>query len=213
MANLTITNLDIGSVELWDGQFNDEIMAFAGADEIAEGTILARTAVATAITITPGTNTGDGTCTLASVIAGDVVPAVGDYKLECVEAITNGGRFKLEDPSGQLLTTQFFTLTDGATDFAVADSFTLTTAADGKLGLYSPTGLGGLQVPKFVLTNALSVAGAGNVKIRPMVSGQVERGRLVIDDGSTVTDAILDQLRDFTILNQPVTELNILDNQ
>jgi hypothetical protein len=45
MANLTITNLDVGSVVLSNGQFDDETLNLDGAQTVAEGTILARDSV------------------------------------------------------------------------------------------------------------------------------------------------------------------------
>ena len=42
MANMTVTNLDLGSVVIEDGDYQDELLTFAGADTILEGTILAR---------------------------------------------------------------------------------------------------------------------------------------------------------------------------
>jgi len=41
MANLTVTNLDIGSVVLEGGKFDDNLLTFAGADTFVSGTILA----------------------------------------------------------------------------------------------------------------------------------------------------------------------------
>lgn len=45
MANLTITNVDQGSVILESGQFRDELLTFGGAGTVLEGTILARDSV------------------------------------------------------------------------------------------------------------------------------------------------------------------------
>ncbi len=45
MANLTVTNVDLGSVELENGRFDDDILTFAGAGTVIEGTILARDSV------------------------------------------------------------------------------------------------------------------------------------------------------------------------
>ncbi len=45
MANITITNQDVGSVILQDAQFEDATITFAGADTFAPGTILARDSV------------------------------------------------------------------------------------------------------------------------------------------------------------------------
>jgi hypothetical protein len=235
MSNLIITNNDLGSVVYGPAEFRDETLAFGAADVAAEGTILARKEVVTAITVAADAgNTGDGTCTLASVVAGPAIPLVGDYTLECVEAITNGGRFKLEDPNGALISNNLimtagagaatvfelagmtFTLTDGATDFVVGDKFALTVDADGKLGYYATAGLGGLQVPTHVLTYAITVTGAENKAIRAMVAGKVRKERLILDadgDGSNITNSILDKLRDIGIVPIDVTEVNVLDNQ
>lgn len=45
MVNLTITNVDLGSVILKDGEFRDDLLTFAGAVTVLEGTILARDSV------------------------------------------------------------------------------------------------------------------------------------------------------------------------
>lgn len=42
MTNMTVTNLDLGSVIVEDGDYQDELLTFAGVDTILEGTILAR---------------------------------------------------------------------------------------------------------------------------------------------------------------------------
>lgn len=96
------------------------------------------------VTQTPsGGNTGNGTLTALSVTD---EPIPGDYVLTCTAAAAHGGTFKLVDPRG---TTEAglamtggtgaatvleamgveFTLTDGTTDFAVGDSFTITVPA------------------------------------------------------------------------------------
>lgn len=235
MSNLTITNVDLGSVILEGGRFRDDTLTVAGAGTVLEGTILARKAVADAVVAAAdGGNTGDGTVTLATVAAGQVVPVVGAYVLTVTGAVTNGGILKLEDPNGALVASDLimtagagastvfevagleFTVTDGAADFIVGDFFTLTVAADGKLVPYAIAGAGGAQIPKAVLTYDVTTTGAGDVAIRDMVSGAVRAERLVIDadgDDSNITDAILDQLRDYALVSIDVQELNILDNQ
>ncbi len=45
MPNITVTNVDSGSVILQDGQFRDDELTFAGAGTVLEGTILARDSV------------------------------------------------------------------------------------------------------------------------------------------------------------------------
>ena len=232
MPNLEITNVDQGSVILSDAEHIDVVIAFPGADDYVDGTILARKQVEDAITGTADVgNTGDGTVTLASVVGGDIIPLVGDYNLEVVAAVTNGGVLKLVDPQGNTLAndltmtpgagavTEFivagmkFTVTDGATDLIVGDKFALAVAADGKVVVFAEDGIGGAQLASMVLTYDVSAAGASNVAARAMVDGIVRREKLIIDGGGTVTDRIVDSLQNYGIIAQKVTELNVLDNQ
>lgn len=234
MSNITITNVDLGSVILKNAELRDDLLIFAGAGTVVEGTILARKAVDDAVTPTANVgNTGDGIVTLATVF-GAVIPMVGDYNLEVIEAVVNGGVLKFEDPNGALVasrliltvgegtTTIFtvaglqFTVTDGSTDFAVTDKFSLSVLANGKLVPYVIGGIGGAQIPKTVLSYDVTAEGAGDEPIRSVVSGCMHQNRLIIDgdgDGSNITNAIVDQLRDFGITPIDVSELSRLDNQ
>lgn len=234
MSDPVITNNDIGSVILKEGEFRDDLLTFAGASTVIAGTILARKAVADAVTASAFVGTGDGTLTLATVVPGLVVPVPGIYTLTCTAVVTNGGVFALTDPNGAIVAAGLsltvgagaatvietaglqFTVTDGGTDFVIGDAATLTVAADGKLVPYAIAGAGGAQVPKAILTYDVTATGAGDEAIRDMVSGVVRAEKLVIDadgDASNITDAILDQLRDYTLVTIDVQELNILDNQ
>lgn len=133
MANLTITNNDLGSVILKDGEFRDDLLTFAGAATVLAGTILAR------------------------------------------------------------------------------DSVSLKLVPYVKGGVVNENG-----IPKAVLTYPVTAAGAGDEAIRDMVSGSVRKDRLIIDadgDGSNIDNAVLDQLRDYSLVSIDDAELNILDNQ
>lgn len=228
---MTVNNVDLGTVILKDGEFANGVLAFPGADSYLEGTILSRRQVSSTVTVTPGGgNTGDGTVAAAPA-AGDSVPLVGNYVLTCLAAVTNGGIFELVDPNGNTVAgdlemiagaaaaTEFvvgglvITITDGATDFVATDTFTLAVAADGNFVIYDPAGVGGAQLPSAVLTYDVSNTGAGNVSIRAMVGGEVRREKLIIDGGGSITDALVDQLRDMGIVSLSITELNFLDNQ
>lgn len=128
-----ITNVDLGSVILKDGEFRDELLTFAGAGTVVEGTILARDSV-----------------------SGNLVPYV-------IGGATNEN-----------------------------------------------------GIPKCVVTYDVVAAGAGDVPVRIMVTGSLRAQRLVVDadgDNSNITNAILDQLRDYSLVAIDVQELNILDNQ
>ena len=133
MANIAIENIDLGSIILKDGQFRDDLLTFAGAGTVIEGTILAR------------------------------------------------------------------------------DSVSLKLVPYVKGGVANENG-----IPKAILTYAVTATGAGDEAIRDMVSGSVRAERLVIDadgDASNVDNAVLDQLRAYTLVSIDVQELNIQDNQ
>ena len=232
--NMIVTNNDLGNVVIEGVADHDELLTFAGADTAAEGTILARKAVADAVTASAITGTGNGTVTLATVVPGQIVPIVGVYVLNCIVALTNGGTFELVDPNGAQVAggltldvgagaaTVFeagglqFTITDGGTDFVVGDTATLTVAVDGKMVMFAIAGAGGAQIPKAVLTYDVTVTGAEDKPIRAFQTGKVNFNRLVIDadgDNSNITAAILDQLRDYGIETVNVQGLSTLDNQ
>lgn len=118
MANIDVTQIDVGNIALRNESFRDEILNFAGAHTCVKGTLLAR------------------------------------------------------------------------------------ITASGKLTPYVVGGSGGAGVPVAVLTYEVAATGAGDVAIRALVAGEVNRNRLVIDadgDGHNITNAILDQLRDYAI--------------
>lgn len=230
MATLEITSNTPNGIRIWDPVFDDEILSVAGAVTYAQGTVLARKTVADAVTPAAGANTGDGTVTLATVVAGLVVPAVGAYVLTVTTAVVNGGILQLKDPNGAIVASDLimtvgagaatvfeaagleFTVTDGGTDFIVGDSFTLTVAADGKVVAFSRTGAGGAQLPIMVLSLEEVFTGAEDRAFRPVISGRLRRGDLVVHGVGAITDAEADMLRDYSILAQTTLQLAQLDN-
>jgi len=89
-------------------------------------------------------------------------------------------------------------------------------SVSGKLVPFEIGGSDGADVPKAVLTYAVTAAGAGDVSSRVLVAGTVNQDRLIIDadgDGSNLTAAILDQLRSYGIVATPVNQLAKQDNQ
>ena len=234
MSDPVITNIDLGAVVLGNPEFKDDLLTFGGAGTVLDGTILSRQAVDAAIVVTAdGGNTGNGTAT-ASVVGVDELPVPGDYNLECTFVVADGGVFKLVDPEGNIvednltlrvgagLVTTFnvqglqIVVTDGGTDFAAGDKFEVAVVANGKLVPFVIGGVAGAGIPKNVLTFDVTATGAGDEAIRSMISGEVRKEKLIIDadgDGSNITDAILDDLRNYGITPVNVQELNILDNQ
>jgi hypothetical protein len=71
-------------------------------------------------------------------------------------------------------------------------------------------------IPKAVLLDELTASGAGDLPCRPIIGGRINKNDLVIDadgDGSNVDAAVVDQLRDFTVVALATTQLAELDNQ
>lgn len=71
-------------------------------------------------------------------------------------------------------------------------------------------------IPKCVITYPVTAAGAGDIAVRVLIAGIVNKSRLVIDDDGDDTNVdakVRDQLRDYKIDVVDVTELNELDNQ
>lgn len=110
---------------------------------------------------------------------------------------------------------------DGALVFAGAATVLQGTilgrvTASGKFTPFVVGGTGGEEIPKAVLTYEVTATGAGDIQIRALTSGVVKKDKLVIDadgDDSNITEAILDQLRDYNISAVDAFELGRLDNQ
>lgn len=234
MATLDVTNNDLAPVELADAQFRNELLIFGGAGTQVKGTLLGRQTVDTAIVVTPDVgNTGDGTVT-ASVVGVSKLPVAGNYNLECTFPIADGGVFKLEDPDGNIVEDNLtlragaglvttlnvqglqIVVTDGAANFIAGDKFEIAVVANGKLVPFAIGGVAGAGIPIAVMTKDVTAAGAGNEFLRAMIAGSVRKEKLIISadgDGSNITDSILDQLRNYSIISIDVEELNFQDNQ
>ena len=102
--------------------------------KLAAGTVLGLLSSGAATATAAGGNTGNGTMGAITVTS----PAqVGDYTLTITAAAANAGTFSVTAPDGTTVGTGTvavafsegglaFTLADGATDFAVNDSFTIS---------------------------------------------------------------------------------------
>ena len=122
----------------------------AGAKTYPIGTVLGRTFVSTSVTATAGTNTGNGA--IGTVTATGKAQR-GTYTIRIIKAATNAGDFTVSDPSGAVTgygtvavaySNQIaFTLADGATDFAVGDSWTVEVVGDYKYKMVEATATDG----------------------------------------------------------------------
>lgn len=85
--------------------------------------------------------------------------------------------------------------------------------ATGKYVRFTPGAADGSEIPKAVLSQPVTAAGAGDVAARPVIAGRVRAGDLVNNAGAALTAAQLDLLRDFSIIALGTTQLSQLDNQ
>ena len=181
---------------------------------LAQYTVMAEKPVTIPTTMTAdGGNTGDGTVTAVVAAAGGV-PVVGSWELENVEAIADGGVFKLTDPNGNVIasnlvlnvgagnTTTFtvaglvFTVTDGATNFALADKFTLAVTVNGKSVPFDATAADGSEIVTGIFMGediAAATIVAGDVEQNPVIfTGIVfDAAKLVFDNGADTLDTVL----------------------
>jgi hypothetical protein len=155
----------------------DEVIIASGAGVLARGCVLGRIniGVVPSTGTADGGNTGDGTCT---VVTGGVDTIGGIYTIECTAAATNAGTFKLVNPLGLILATGDITggaggtlvfatdelnatITDGSTDFAVGDKFTVTIpAGSGKYTAVDSTAVDGSAAARAVLLKAVDATSA-----------------------------------------------------
>lgn len=184
------------------------ILQDAGA-KIAKGALLGEINLG-AVTAAGPTGTGDGTCTVLALAAGG--PAiVGDYTLTCVGAVTNGGVFKLVDPNGVTLAQDItiapgaggiivftgagitFKITDGSTDFAVADYFVITVAA-GSLKLKETviTSVDGSEIPQYIAPREID-AMAGDVACDVLGPCIISVSQMVFQGAETLATRVRDK--------------------
>jgi hypothetical protein len=227
MSNLTRTDFQEEDGARAVEESEQGLLTSAAADTVLRLTILARLLVAAGAIAADGGNTGNGTITLFTIVAGDV-PKVGTYQFILTAALIG----KLVDPDGDDIASDIalndgtttvisagglqFTITDGGTAFVATDFFTIIVGAGtGNYAFFAPAGAGGVQLPKVVSLSEVVAAGAGDDPVGVMLKGKIREDRLIIDGsaaGVGITDAIKDQLRDYGIIVEPATETAALDN-
>jgi len=174
-----------------DKKLVTEDVLVASGQNLARGSVLGRVKVSVPTTGTAdGGNTGDGTCTSVS---GGANTKPGTYTVECITAVTHGGTFEITGPDGFVGIVQItagaggtgvfaseeinLTLTDGGTDFAVGDKFTIAvtegvpntgTADGGNTGNGTMTGVEGrhgLKVGTYTLTCTATATHGGTFSV------------------------------------------------
>lgn len=142
--------------------------------DLKAGAVLARTVKSVA----GGSNTGNGT---NGSIGADAEAPQGDYVLTCTAAAANGGTFSVTAPDSTDLGDATvgsafdnviqFTIADGATDFAVNDTFTITVG----MQEYDDAGSDGQQVAYGVLYDAVDASAAVKDAVAIMRDAEIEK--------------------------------------
>jgi len=233
MANITITNNDVGQIELSDGRFRDDTIKFAAADTFVAGTILARKLVSDTLAVAY-TRAGSSDYTATASTRNGKTLQVGAYTLTAGTLTAGVGAWTAVAPNGE---TGSYTVATAAADivfatlgitvdvtavanpFETGDVITITVSAESGLPLVAyvkSTGTNGAQTPVAVLTYAKTVTAGGSVAARVLVKGEVNATRLVIDadgDATNVDDYVLDLLKANGIVATSVNQMAALDRQ
>lgn len=158
-----------------------------------------------------GGNTGNGTFVLDATTPVRPGAKVGVYTLRCINAATNGGTFRLEDPDGMVLGDFTITggaggtvtvdddikgvLTDGGTDFVAGDGFDVTVAAgSGKYKLSAAASVDGSEVPDAVLAEDADGT-SGDVDALVYTRGDFNQNAMTFGAGHTAA-SVREGLRD-----------------
>lgn len=171
-----------------------DVVTLTGAAALKRGTALGRTVSAgTATAAAAAGNTGNGAMG-AVTVAGDAQP--GDYQWKITKAAANAGDFEVTDPLGQLVgvgtvAVAFaggglsFTLADGATDFVVGDSGTISvTARTVKYKIAARAATDGSNEPIAVLADDADPSG-GDVKAGVYLTGEFNSNAMTFGTGLT----------------------------
>lgn len=164
----------------------------ASAKTYQVGTALGKTLTAGSATATAAAgNTGNGTMGAITVSG---TAQVGTYTLRIVTAAANAGDFVVTDPQGDVVgfghvAVAFnqgglaFTLADGATDFAVGDSFAIAVSGTVKYKIAVQTATDGSNVVAALVLDDYSVAATTDTVVLCLVQGpaEVSKGALVLD--------------------------------
>lgn len=164
----------------------------ATAKSYVPGTALGKVITGgTATAVANAGNTGDGAMGAITVAA----PAkVGVYSLTMIAAATNAGTFVVTDPDGQVVgsgtvAVEFdaggltFTLADGATDFAVGDSFLITVVGTFKYKIAVETATDGSDAVVAIVLEEKSVAATTDTTVLAMTKGpaQLKKAGIALD--------------------------------
>lgn len=227
MPNVVTEHLDPRSVAIGAVEGIEALVAFAGEDTFARGTILGRKTTSADTYLGVIVGTGVKVINLTARAGSSLKP--GAYVLTVGNVTAGVGPATLVAPDGNSAAVTLatsgahqvpslgvdFAITAGGTELDDNATVTFTVVAASGKPVYAPfsaTGINGAQNPNAVLLDALSRATAGNEPARPIVRGEVNLAMLVIDGGGSVGLDTIDKLRVNGIFPWPASELAKYDN-
>ena len=236
MANQARVNVDTRPFVTWTfpGSRTDNATIeqdAARTEVLARFTLMARkNSTIPATGSADGSNTGDGTVTAVAAALGGV-PIAGIWVLTNTLNVTHGGVWKLEDPNGNVVATELvqtegaglatiftaggitFTITDGATDAALADFFTITVTANGDWVPFDITAVDGSEIPLGIFVGNFDITAAAlvadDVEDNPIILNGIkfDKDKLIFDNGTTV---LTDQLATGETINNALMALQLI---
>jgi hypothetical protein len=215
---------DLLKWEMENYHSREQVTVLAGQD-LVMGSVIGKIKTGSVPTTgTAGTNTGTGTCVS---VTGGAKTKVGVYTLRCVGVAANGGIFSVRDPDGEALPDAVmgaysnpainFTLTDGATDFALGDTFTITVpAGSGKVRELNLTGIDGSEDAYGILTAGADTNDSTQKQVAYTSGGtaELQPGMVVTGETSGATAQVVSlTLTSGTWTAGTAAGVLILDNQ
>lgn len=139
------------------GHRSRDVGTLGGATKFLAGMVLATLAGGAAAATAKAGNTGNGVFTLDATTPVLDTAMVGTYVVRCTATATNGGTFRVFDPSGDVLgdvavgatfNDQIkFVIADGAADFIIGDEFDVAVSALSQTYVqFNPTAADGTQI-------------------------------------------------------------------
>jgi hypothetical protein len=179
-----------------EGTISRDTVTILHGQNLQAGHVLGKVSVGAATGAAAAGNVGNGTITDVSVGSG---VKAGTYVIDCIEPAANGGTFAVEEPGGSIIGP----LTDGATDFAAGDRFTVVVGGgSGKYKEYRSSNTDGSQTAVAVLLDAVDATAADKDGVIIARQAEVNAAELVWFTGATDAQktAGANQLKNQTIL-------------
>ncbi|MEA1674093.1 head decoration protein [Nitrospirillum sp. BR 11163] len=179
-----------------DIQRKTKTVTLVAGTAYTRGMVLGAVMFGTATSAANGGMVGNGTLTLDATTPVLANAQQGAYVARCIAAAANGGTFRVFDPTGDVLGDVAvgatfadqvkFVIADGATDFAVNDTFTITVpTATEKYKLSAKAATDGSQVPNCVLAEDADATG-GDTLAPVYLTGDFNAAAVTLGAGHTV---------------------------